>query len=202
MKKPELFQIADVMRLNGMTVFKQPFDMTLGGIRTLDNKSNTFNDWLFMLYHDAAGKLCGIIEPGTTDAGLYFRMNPMNVKGTAVIQHGKQYKGVYEYQNPKVDGKPGHKGQEAFRQIANMDYWRDVDRDDYLEFDGKTETCINATNGHDMGTLGKNVDQWSAGCWGSTQKVMDKFYALARLQREKGFGARFSYAMLHEEMFL
>ena len=201
MNKPTLMNIVSVMELNGMTVFKKPFDMTLGGIRTADNKSNTFNDFLFMIYHDEQGRLCGIVEPGTTDAGLYYREHPINVKGTAIIQHGKQYRGVYEYQNPKIDGKRGHKGQEAFRQIAAMDYWRDADRDQYLEFDGPEETSNSSTNGHDMGTTGNLVNKWSAACWGAIQKTMDKFYNLAKLQSSHGLGTKFSFAMLHENMF-
>jgi hypothetical protein len=194
MKKPTIDKIVSVMRENGMVVFTKPFDMTLGGIRTLDNKSNTFNDWLFMIYYDLSGKLCGIVEPGTTDAGLYYRKNPM-------IQHGIQHKGVYEYQNPPVDGKLGHNKQEAFRQIKPMDYWRDANRDEYLNFDGETFTQNGSTNGHDMGDVGKSVDKWSAGCWGAIRKVMDKFYNLAKLQIKHGHGSKFSYAMLHETMF-
>lgn len=201
MNKPSLTQIADVMRLNGMTVFKKPFDMTLGGLRTKDMSSGKFNDWLFMLYHDDKGVLRGVVEPGTTDAGLYYRLHPMHIDGTCIIQHGKQFRGVYEYQNPKIDGKLGHRGKEAFRQIGVIDYWRDVDRDEYLEFDGLEETTNNFTNGHDMGTLGNDVGKWSAGCWGSIETIMDKFYKLAQLQASKGFGSRFSYAMLYEEMF-
>lgn len=201
MNKPTLKQIAYVMKSYKMKVFSAPFDMTLGGIRTVDNRSNAFNDWLFMLYHDSSGQLCGIVEPGTTDAGLYYRKHPMNVEGTAVIMHGFQYRGVYEYQNPKFDGKPGHKGQEAFRLVKPLLIVRDVDRDVYLDFDGEVKLENAATNGHDMGTVGKNVDKWSAGCWGSTNVIMDRFYALAKIQQAAGLGSKFSFAMLHETMF-
>lgn len=201
MNKPTLAQIADVMRLNGMKVFTKPFDMTLGGVRTLDNKANSFNDWLFMLYHDESGKLCGIVEPGTTDAGLYYRNHPMNPGGTAIIASGFQTSGVYEYQNPPVDCKPGHKGQEAFRLVKPIAMRRDPDRDNYLEEDGELFYENAATNGHDMGDVGVKVDTWSAGCWGSIRKTMDKFFALAKLQIKHGHGSRFSYAMLNEKMF-
>jgi hypothetical protein len=201
MKRPELQLIKDRMILLGMTVFTQPFDMTMGGIRTKDNEANTFNDWLFMMSHDDEGSLFGVIEKGTTDAGLYYRLNPMNVDGTAIIEHGVQHRGAYEYQNPKEDGKRGHRNQEAFRQVASMSYWRDADRDKYLEFDGETETGNFYTNGHDMGTVGKNVDKWSAGCWGSVEKSMHKFFGLARLQIYMKHGTKFSFALLHETNF-
>ncbi len=196
MNKPTIQNIKDVMLSNGMKVFTSPFDMTLGGIRTKDNKSGKFNDYLFMMYHDEKGILNGIVEQGTTDAGLFYRTSPINAKGTAIIKHGIQHKGCYTYME-----KNGHKGQEAFKQTGVMEYWRDADRDVYLEFGGETQTAINATNGHDMGTLGNEVGKWSAGCWGGVTTVMDKFYNHAKLQMKHGHGNKFSFAMLHEDMF-
>ena len=187
---------------NGMKVFQNPYSVTLGGIRTSDNKSNEFNDYLFASFFTPDGGLVSFVLDGTTDAGLYYRLNPMNVDGTAIIQHGKQYRGVYQYQNPKTNPKQrGHKGQEAFRQVKAMDYWRDADRDKYLEFDGEEYTDIFATNGHDMGTRGAEVNKWSAGCWGGTQSNMDLLYWVARKQIQNGHGDLFSFAMLYEKMF-
>lgn len=196
MKRPTIEQIKLSMIAQGMKVFLAPFDMTLGGIRTKDNKSNTFNDWLFMLYHDHDGRLCGIVRSGTTDAGLYFREHPMQIKGTAIIQHGVQHRGAYTYMT-----KGGHLGQEAFRQTGAMKYWRDANRDQYLDFDGEEQEAIFNTNGHDMGTVGWLVGKWSAGCWGGVNAVMDEFYGLARQQIKHGHGDRFSFALLHEDQF-
>lgn len=211
MKKPTLEQIISVMKKKGMVVFTKPYDMTFGGVRTNDNALNKFNDFIFMLYYDDKGKLQGIVETGTTDAGLTYRKKPMNKNGTAIIQHEKQYRGVYQYQNPPVNNpelkkqkKPlqlGHNGKEAFRQMKPMDYWRDANKDGVLDFEGKTYTEIASTNVHDMGTLGNNVDNWSAGCVGTTEKQMDKFYDLAKLQIKHGHGDYFSFAMLHEQSF-
>lgn len=203
MNKPTIEKIHQVMKDAGMKVFTSPFSVTLGGVRTKDNSSNKFNDWLFASYYDKEGNLHSIIEAGTTDAGLYYRENPINIKGTAIIQHGVQHRGVYQYQNPKENpSQPGHKGKEAFKQIADMRYWRDVDRDKYIEFDGPVEIDNNSTNGHDMGTTGNNVDKWSAGCWGAPEETMDKFYSMARIQIANDMGDKFSYAMLFEEMFI
>lgn len=196
MIKPTFEEIKNVMLSLNMKVFTKPYDMNLGGIRTKDNKSEAFNDWLFMFYHDAKGVVHGVIEPGTTDAGLYYRLNPINIDGTAIIQHGVQHKGVYTYME-----KGGHKGQEAFRQTGLMTYWRDANRDEYLDFNGEEFRAIFNTNGHDMGTKGQSVGKWSAGCWGSTQFVMDKFYNLAKLQKRSGLGDKFSFTLLHENNF-
>lgn len=210
MEKPTIERIHAEMKEQGMTVFTQPFSITLGGIRTNDNKANTFNDWLFGSYFDDKGKLFSVIVPGTVDAGLTYRVKPMNSKGTAIIKHGIQHRGVYQYQNPAKNKKQlGHNGKEAFRQIKAMDYWRDKDGNIFIGVSDKmpnfeklpSERSISFTNGHDMGKVGKVVDNWSAGCWGSTEANMDKLYALARLQVEKGLGDIFSYALLHESMF-
>lgn len=202
MKKPTIQKIHEVMRKQGMTVFTDPFSVTLGGIRTNDNKANTFNDWLFASYWDDKGKLHEVIVPGTVDAGVTARLKPSNPKGTAIIQHGVQHRGVYQLQNPRVNpSERGHKGKEAFRQIKPMKLWRDNDRDGVLEFGKNEETSLSFTNGHDMGTRGINVDNWSEGCWGSTERNMQLLYDMGWQQFNNGLGRIFSFAMLHESMF-
>jgi len=180
----------------GMKVFSRPFDCTLGWIRTNDNKSGKFNDWIFMSHPTPKGGINSIIIPGTTDAGLYYRLNPMHVDGTAIIQHGKQFRGAFTYME-----KGGHRGQEAFRQTGGLDYWRDINRDEYLDFENPQENMIFNTNGHDMGTVGDNVGKWSAGCWGAVNENMDLLYAMAKVQKAHGYGSKFSLATLHENMF-
>lgn len=202
MKLPKIDQIHQVMKSKGMEIFPTPFSVTMGAIRTADNSANSFNDIIFASFFNPTGGITSAVFYGTTDAGLYFRENLSNIKGTAIIQHGKQYRGVYQYQDPKQDpGKRGHKGQEAFRQIKPMDYWRDQNQDKYLDFSGETYTEIAFTNGHDMGNLGKNVDKWSAGCWGSIASQMQILYYFARLQMENDLGDKFSFALLEEKDF-
>lgn len=204
MNKPSIERIHEVMKEKGMVVFTKPYDVTMGGIRTKDNKSNEFNDWLFMSMFTEGGGIISVVAEGTTDAGLYYRLNPLNIEGTAIIQHGVQHRGVYQYQNPATHpDQRGHRGKEAFRQIKDMKYWRDADRDEYLEFGGKEFVDNFATNGHDMGKLGVKgkVNKWSAGCWGSEEEIMELFYELAHLQIAHDNGDKFSYALLHEDMF-
>ena len=196
MERPSIEEIHEVMRESGMIVFDKPFDATLGGIRTKDNSSNKFNDYLFMSMFTGNGGITSVIIEGTTDAGLYYRENPMNIDGTAIIQHGVQHRGAYTYM--KVGG---HRGQEAFRQTGNMAYWRDANRDEYLDFDGEVRHAIYNTNLHDMGTLGNNVNKWSAGCGGSVEENMELLYMIARIQIEHNNGNKFSFALLHENQF-
>jgi hypothetical protein len=202
MKKPTITQIHAAMKKQNMVVFSQPFSVTLGGIRTKDNVANTFNDWLFASYFDKLGKCNFVILPGTVDPGLSSRLNPKNPKGVAIIQHGVQHRGVYEWQNPKIFPKDnGHKGKEAFRQIKPMLLYRDNNKDEKLDFDLQQELSLSFTNGHDMGTLGKNVNNWSEGCWGSIEKNMQQLYAMARVQYDNKLGRIFSFALLHEKHF-
>ena len=202
MKKPTIEKIHEVMKNNNMTVFTKPFDVTLGGIRTKDNVANTFNDWLFASYWNDKKDLISVIVAGTTDAGLTARLKPTNPKGVVIIQHGIQHRGVYRLENPKVvPSERGHKGKQAFRQIAPMKYWRDNDRDNILETGANEEFTLSFTNGHDMGTKGFQVNNWSEGCWGSTEKNMQLLYNMGWIQFNNGLGRIFSFAMLHENMF-
>lgn len=201
MKKPSINQIKSAMNREGMTFFSLPYDVTLGAIRTRDNASNEFNDWLFAHYYDNENVSHYEIVEGTTDAGLYYRLNPLSELGTAVIQHGIQHRGAYELQNPKIDGKRGHRKQKAFRQVKAMKYWRDNNRNGIIEYGGDEQTGIFATNGHYMGLLGTLVGKWSAGCWGSTIENMKKLYAIAEKQINNRKVNSFSFALLHEDMF-
>jgi len=196
MQRPTIEKIHEVMKANGMIVFEKPFDVTLGGIRTKDNASNKFNDWLFASFFTKRGGIQSTIIEGTTDAGLYYRENPMHIEGTAIIQHSVQHRGAYTYMETG-----GHRGQEAFRQTGPMKYWRDANRDEYLDFDGVEQYENFATNLHDMGTRGENVNNWSAGCGGSTNENMDLLYAVAKVQIAHGLGNKFSFALLHENNF-
>jgi hypothetical protein len=196
MKQPTIQEIHECMKDHGMTVFSKPFDCTFGFIRTKDNKSNEMNDWLFMSHPTIGGGTAAIVAAGTSDAGLYYRLNPMHVDGTAIIQTGKQYKRALRYME-----KGGHRGQEAFRQVGKMDYYRDSNKNEYLDFINPVYGKIYNTNFHDMGSNPNKVDRQSAGCGGSVIETMDLFYLMAKQQIEHGFGDHFSVAALDENMF-
>jgi hypothetical protein len=202
MVKPTLEQIKNSILENGFTLFNAPFSCNLGGIRTLDNESGKFNDWLFCFYFDQNHKLVGEVVPGTTDAGIYYREHPMNKNGTAIIVHNKQHRSVYQLQDPAKNRLHiGHNRQKAFRQIKPMEYWRDNDKDSVLDFGGKTYTEMGFTNGHYMGTVGVNVGNWSAGCWGATVENMNKLFSIAQTQIDKFRSDIFSFTLIHESSF-
>lgn len=219
METPTINDFVKAYNKKGYKVFTKPYSMNLCAVRSIDNKANTFNDFIAMFYYDNKKTLNGVVIPGTVDAGKTYRLAPMNKNGFPIIKHNMQHFGAFEFQEPEInnkklakEGKPlekGHNGKTAFRQIEKIEYWRDNDKNPFVgseegnpDFESlPTYIEIANTNGHDMGTLGKEVNNWSAGCWGATENNMDKLYDLARLQIKKGLGKRFTFTLFYEEGF-
>ena len=185
--KPTIDQIIKGMETIGAVVFREPFSINLFGVRTNENEANTFNDWGGAFYWDEQGKRHDLIIPITTDAGVYYRLKPMNKLGTAILVHNKQYRSCYHL----LDN--GHMKQKAFRQVLPMWYWRDNDKDAELDMQGKIYDEIAFTNFHYMGK-GVKVDNWSAGCQGASVANMNRLYAFVEVQKSRIY----SYTLLHE----
>lgn len=137
-----------------------PYQMNIFAIRTKDAEANTFNDHVGLLFKDEKGGTQLRIWNSTTDAGMYYRLNPINVDGTAVICPG-QYPNCYKV------GR--HKDYEAIEQVGKMKYIRDNNRNKILDWvynavGAKFVWAINKTNIHHAGVDSKLVDKWSAGC--------------------------------------
>jgi hypothetical protein len=185
--KPTIDQIIKGMEKIGAVVFREPFSINLFGVRTNENTADTFNDWGGAFYWDDKGKRHELIIPITTDAGVFYRLKPMNKLGTAILVHDKQYRGCYQLMDK------GHMGQKAFRQIKPMLYWRDNDKDAQLESGGKVYEEIAFTNFHYMGK-GNKVGNWSAGCQGASVTNMNALFKFVEVQK----GRVYSYTLLHE----
>lgn len=150
------------------TLFKQkgylfrdkPYEMNIVAIRNNDAQANTFNDFVGLLYVDNQGILNVKLWPCTTDAGLYYRLNPANVEGTAIIAPGQHLK-VYKVGH--------HKDYEAMEQVAPIKYIRDNNKNKVLDWFSnlvglKYVKEIAKTNIHHAGVDSILVDKWSAGC--------------------------------------
>ena len=185
--KPTIDQVIKGMEKIKAVVFKEPFSINLFGVRTNENTADTFNDWGGAFYWDEQGKRHELIIPITTDAGVYYRLKPMNKLGTAILVHDKQYRSCYQLMDN------GHMKQKAFRQIKPMEYWRDNDKDAELDLSGKIYSEIAFTNFHYMGK-GNIVNNWSAGCQGASYGNMNKLYSFVEVQKSKVY----SYTLLHE----
>ena len=133
------------------------YNLNIIGIRAADDKSNTFNDLICLLYK-VDGKWVLKKYDATTDPGLYYREHPLNVKGTAILKDGY-------YRNSFGIGL--HHGKyRCLVQIKPLTLWRDNNKNSTLDFGGRTTEEMAEIHIHRATASGvsKYVDKWSAGC--------------------------------------
>lgn len=151
--------IKQICRAKGFRFFEAgDYNLNLVGIRnTRDLHANTFND-LFCVAFQVRGQTKLLQYACTTDPGIYYRQNPINVNGTAILPAG-QHRNLWKI------GK--HLGQYvALVQNAAVTVIRDPNADKTLDFANGTETGYFGINCHRAREHGTSVqvDKWSAGC--------------------------------------
>ncbi len=172
------------------------YNLNIVGIRSSDINSNAFNDVLCVLFYWQGAPILLTFD-ATTDPGVYWRENPMNVNGTAIVVPD-HYRGLWQigmHQN-KYD---------ALVQRREICVYRDADCDHQLSANNVTiERGFFGINCHHASFTGTSqcVDKWSAGC----QVVADiydfnVFMALCHKSADL-HGNRFSYTLLQEEDLL
>ena len=168
------------------------YNLNIIGIRADDRKSNTFNDLICLLYK-TDGRWVLRKYAATTDPGLYYRQNPLNPRGTAILKDG-YYRGAF--------GIGLHHGQyRCLVQTKPLLLWRDGNRDGVLDFGGKVSEEMADIHIHRASASGTSnlVDRWSAGCqviassadWADFMRVVDI--------AAKRWGGAFSYALFREQ---
>jgi hypothetical protein len=171
--------------------FTGELNLNLIGVRAADRHANTFNDVLCVVY-DLDGKTVLDQYPITTDPGVYYRHNPINVLGTAVLKPG-HYRRCWQI--------GAHRGQYmALVQRGPMTVYRDGNKDRKIDVDAPTETGYFGINLHRASVNGytMGVDKWSAGCQVFANAAhFDEVMALARRSVAK-YGNVFSYTLLDE----
>lgn len=172
------------------------FDLNIIGVRTADNASNSFNDFLCVAYNDGFNNIVQTYKI-TTDPGVYYRENPANVNGTAIVVPG-QHRSVWQL------GK--HQGKySALVQRGEISVYRDADKDDQLDIEGSViEKGFFGINCHRASATNtsKQVDKWSAGCQVHADPLQyEEFIALCRVAAKK-WGNSFTYTLLKEEQVL
>lgn len=189
-------RIKEVILKRGMEFFEgNNYDLNLVGIRTKDNTADTFNDFICVLYK-INGTECINVFPATTDPGVYYRENPINVLGTGILCEG-QHKGLFK--------RGLHKGKPALVQVSPCRAYRDRDKDKVLEFDPKT--IQKGMYGCDMHRANEGrkttiVGKWSAMCQVPADSVdEDKILNLYDKQVSNGNGDTLTYTLLLEEWF-
>lgn len=176
---------------NGYTLSTRgDYNLNIFGIRTNDPVSNAFNDVVGVLFK-VVGEWVLKKYDATTDPGIYWRNNLMNVNGTAILQPGF-YKGAFRIGM--------HQGKyEALVQNVPFKFWRDKNKDDTLDMEGKTYTEVAGVNLHHAGADSKQVDKWSAGCQVIANR--DNFKELMSIVHKSQAGNTFSYALFTEQQF-
>ena len=168
------------------------YNLNLIGVRTADDTANTFNDWFCVLYK-VDGQWQLNIYRCTTDPGLYYRLNPMNVSGTAILKPA-QHRGCWRVGL--------HRGRyKALVQYESMTVYRDDNKDNKLDTDPDKESHgmfgINCHRAREYG-VSKLVDKWSAGC--QVLASGDDFDELMKLVEKSDhiYGDKFTYTLLEE----
>jgi hypothetical protein len=167
------------------------------GVRRDNQGTNTFDDYLLVMYRDKEEMTTQRWE-ATTDPGKYWLENPMNPKGTAVLIPG-QYRGTWKI------GKHQN-SYEALVQRKPVKVWRDNNKDEVIDYES-----FSTLNPVDEGFFGINihrsnpytesyvVNKWSAGCQ-VFKRVQDfvEFMDLCR-QSSKFYGNSFTYTLIDEK---
>ena len=186
--------VLDLVASRGFATFERGlYNLNLIGIRSPDRTSNAFNDRICVAYRDESGWISRTFQ-ATTDPGLYYRENPLNVRGTAIMCPG-QYRGSH------VLGY--HRGQyRALVQDRPVQYWRDGNRDEVLDMvPGTEEEAVVGLNIHraSASRASSRIGRFSAGCQViADPEEFDVLIALCEKSAEL-YGNRFTYTLIEAE---
>ena len=188
-------QIFETIKEQGLPLFSngsKNYNLNLIGVRSKDNTSNKFNDLMVVMWF-YGGEWNRLNFNITTDPGVYYRENPININGTAILKEG-HHKGLWTI------GK--HKGvYEALTQTSKAIVYRDNNKDDVLDFDCGTQSGLFGINCHrsNQNVTSTNVDKWSAGCQVfENPKDFSLFMDICN-KAANNWGNKFSYTLLIED---
>lgn len=185
-------KLTDALKKAGYPLFVGELNITLVGVRSPDKNANRFNDTLCVLF-EKDGKKILKKYPITTDPGTYYRENPLNVDGTAVLVPG-HYKSCWRL--------GAHRGKyRALVQHGLMSVYRDSNKNRSIELDKSTiQSGFFGINLHraSVNNYSLQVDKWSAGC--QVLASPDDFNELMDLLEQSAakYGNSFSYTLLDE----
>ena len=173
-------------------------DVNIIGIRSLMDVPDVFNDLIILYIPDL--DVFNVFE-ATTDPGLYYMNNPMNVKGTGILKSG-QYKKCYKI---GFHGSNKLTIHSALVQVNNVTVYRDINRDskkDYLLTDTGLFGCNIHTTGSIFCGIPLKIGKWSASC----QVVRDnrKFQTdfIDILKKNFDINKLYNYTLLTEKELL
>lgn len=185
------------MERNQYRIFNGELNLNIIGVRHKNTRANTFNDVLCVLFEEN-----GIWQleqyKCTTDPGIYYRTNPCNVDGTAIVvpmQHRSLWTFGY------------HRGKyPALVQNKPITVFRDGNKDETINTDVTTQNVIKqkgyfGINCHHANATREStqVDKWSAGCQVLAKpNDFESFMALCQ-QSSKKWGDTFTYTLLEQQ---
>jgi len=187
----EIKDFYKVAQLKGYKIFdndSKPFNINYWGIR---DKDTGFNDefYLFWKYN---GLWSQFSRMGTTDPGQHYLKNPINDKGTLILQED-QWRGCWEL--------GFHKGQyEALVQCKPVTVWRDYNKDSNLDYTNPDTGFFgcNHHRAHDTHEVSK-IGKYSAGCQVTHNPNNYRIFINILKQSAEVWGNSFSYTLINKE---
>jgi len=192
-------QLIDVIEHKGHKVFKsdqRPFNLNIVGIRNNNPEPNKFDDEICVFW--AFRKKWTIKKyKATTDPGLTYLLEPINVAGTAILKEG-QYRRTFKLGLHK-------KKYTALVQAEPVTVIRDFNRDSKLDFDsGIEQTGFFGIHIHHASYSGEStlVNKWSAGCQVLANiNEYNEFIKLCKNATAE-WGEKFTYTLISKKDFL
>ena len=156
--------ILDRVDAHGFASFSGPWNVNVIAVRTRDGVPDVFDDWLHVVYQDAAENWHDLAVKCTTDPGLYFLHKPYNPDfGTAILVAPQQARSVY-----RIDKHAGRYDALCQRGKNPVSVYRDRNMDSIHDHDPETITTGSnyGINVHRAAAhkASETVHNWSAGC--------------------------------------
>ena len=188
----------NVLLKKGYTFFDNntAYNVNIIGVRRVNGAAaNKFDDTIVVVYRNKQKFWEVFTSDITTDPGLYWLENPMNVEGTAILVPN-QYRGVY-----KRDLHQG-KYEALCQRNGEVSVYRDDDRDRRHDMDPSTiETGFFGINIHKAGRASTQVDKWSAGCQVFSRSEDYATFMDLTEEAAETHGNSFTYTLLLETDF-
>ena len=179
-------------RVKSLSSFKSlPTGYWLLGVRSNEDTANRFDDKIYLF----KGEEFILVTSATTNPGTptLKQFEKVNKAGAAVLKADLWYYNLWKYgkHNGKID---------ALLQLGNsVQVYRDTDKDDKSEEQGKLQTGYFGINFHPntyditADNTGATIGWWSAGC--QVVNDMDKYREIIKLiKKEKSV----SYCLINE----
>jgi hypothetical protein len=191
----ETHLLLNVMNSHGYRTFSGNLNINLIGIRGNKTDTDKFIDKFCVLYQIEEQWQLETFDC-TTVPGIYYRENPINEKGTAIVVPG-QHRSVWTF------GK--HQGKyDALVQNKPIKVYRDNDSNKSIDTAANIDSGFFGINCHraNSRTKSKLVGKWSAGCQViANPSDFDRVMSLCRLGADK-WGNTFTYTLLTEQQII